>query len=229
MSYKKIGIFFVCFTIICAIIYGTHITEYIDLSHIYILAQKFHALENHHAVETVFIYLILYITCITCMVPSVAPLTMMGGYLFGTVLGTFYALLASTLGSLCAFLILRYFLYDSIQERYGHRLGRFNSYLKKYGVAYYLITLQFLTIIPFVVINSLAVLANVPLVTVIWTTIVGSFPVVLLYAIAGKQLGSITSAHDMFSPSIIITFILLIILALLPIIVRKIRGTTLDM
>jgi len=224
LSFNKTTIFFAALLIIGFTLYYTHITEYIDFGHIYLLAQKFHALQNKHALYTVLIYLALYITCITCMVPSVAPLTMMGGYLFGTFLGTLYALLASTLGSLCSFILLRYFLYNSIQKRYSHRLERFNAYVKKYGVSSYLITLQLLTVVPFAVINSLAVLANVSLWTILWTTVVGSCPIVLLYAIAGKQLGSITGTHDIFSSSIIIILLLLILMALLPLIIRKLRA-----
>jgi uncharacterized membrane protein YdjX (TVP38/TMEM64 family) len=70
----------------------------------------------------------------------------------------------------------------------------------------------------------LAALADVPLFTFMWTTAVGSLPFLLIYAFAGRQLGTITSMSELFKPHIILLLLLLALLALLPMVIRKIRN-----
>ncbi len=53
------------------------------------------------------IYMLLYIACCVFFLPGV-PITLVGGLVFGPVLGTIYVLIGSTLGASLAFLIARY-------------------------------------------------------------------------------------------------------------------------
>ena len=96
--------------------------------------------------------------------------------------------------------------------------------MKTYGYTY-LITLQLLTIVPYFVINTLAALAGVPFVTFMFTTAVGSFPVLVIYAFAGKQLYKIQSWKDILSKEMLLLLLLLAGFALLPLIIRKLRSS----
>lgn len=180
-----------------------------------------HAVDEQY-IQALAVYMLVFIVCIAATLPVVGPLTMLGGYLFGLIPGFIAALLAATFGSTLSFLIIRYALGSIIRNRYKLRLERFNEKVKIYGHSY-LLTLQLLSVIPYVVINALAALTDVPLLTSFWTTFVGSMPLVFMYALAGRQLGTLNSVYDIFSPQIILILLALAFIALLPTIVRRFK------
>lgn len=175
-----------------------------------------------HYFKAIVLYMIAYITLIAATLPIVGPLTMLGGYLFGLVPGFFAALFAAACGSTASFLIIRYALSSLIRNRYKKRLEKFNEKIKSYGHSY-LLTLQILSVIPYVVINTLAALTDVSTFTTFWTTLVGSAPLIFLYALAGRQLGTLNSAYDILSPQIMMILGLLALIALLPMIIRRFK------
>lgn len=174
---------------------------------------------------SVLIYIASYALIIACAIPAVAPLTLLGGFLFKALPGFLYALIGATLGSIISFLFVRYVVSNLVRQRYRARLDKFNEQIKAYGYSY-LLTLQLLTVIPFFVINTLAGLADVPLLTFIWTTVVGSTPLLFIYALAGRQLGEIEAVRDILKPHIIVLLVILALLALLPMIIKRIRKQT---
>ena len=168
---------------------------------------------QHSYIKAVVYYCLLYILLITLTLPVVGPLTILGGFLFGLVPGFIYALISACVGSVCSFLCMRYFLISLLRKRYIAKLDRFNDKISVYGYTY-LLTLQLLSVVPYVVINMLAALTEVPLKVFVWTTIVGSIPLTFMYALAGQQLGTIESMQDVLSPNIITMLVLLALLAL---------------
>jgi uncharacterized membrane protein YdjX (TVP38/TMEM64 family) len=166
-------------------------------------------------------YILLYSTAILFMFPVTAPLTIMGGYLFSTVFGALYAIIAATLGAIAAFLVFRYFLTDFVKERYGQQLQILHKQFERYG-AVYLLLLHFLTIVPFFIINILAAVAHVSLTTFIWTTIVGITPLLSIYAFMGDQLQRVGTISDIISPKFIAILIIFIALVISPILIRTI-------
>jgi len=171
--------------------------------------------ENHYWFS-VALYLGIYIAVIACCIPATPPLTIVGGFLFGVVPGILYALIGATIGATISFLLVRYVLKNTVSVYFHDRIEQFNKQIRIYGMASYLLILQFVTIFPFFVVNTLAGLANVPLWTFVWTSLVGSFPSLFVYTLAGRQLGIIESARDIFSPSVLIVFVILILIVLFP-------------
>jgi uncharacterized membrane protein YdjX (TVP38/TMEM64 family) len=173
---------------------------------------------------SVIIYVSIYSLLIACGMPLIMPIAMIGGFLYGIVWGLLYAEISCLIGSIISFLILRYVVAHWIRSWHSERIMKFNEQVKKYGNSY-LLMLHFLSVIPLFVINLLAAVANVPLITVIWVTIVGALPFNLLCVVAGRQLSSIQSYKDIFSPTIIILLAILALVALSPILIRKIKGS----
>jgi uncharacterized membrane protein YdjX (TVP38/TMEM64 family) len=170
------------------------------------------------------VYIVLFAVIIATALPVVAPLTMLGGFLFGIFPGVIAADIGATLGAAGCFLIVRYVMRNTITGRYQKQLESFKNQLQQNGSSY-LLTLQLVSVIPFFVINTLAALADVPLVTFSWTTAVGSFPFLLVYAFAGRQLHTMHSLSDIVKPSMLLLFAALGILALMPLLIRKLmRG-----
>lgn len=197
-----------------------NLSEYLSLESIKRQGVSLKLMVEEHYLWSVVVYLSIYIGLIALALPVVAPLTMLGGFLYGSFIGLFYALIGATIGASISFLLVKYVLRNLIRQHYREQLDRFNARLKSYGYTY-LLTLQLMMIFPFFVINTLAALANVPLITFMWTTAVGALPFLLIYAFAGRKLSEVTSMSELFKPHIILLLLLLALLALLPMVIRK--------
>ena|SRR5438105_1379675 len=173
--------------------------------------------------QAVAIFMAVYAAVIALAIPGVPPLTMIGGFLFGLIPAALYATVSATIGTTISFLLIRYVLSNLIRGKYAQKLERFNEKIASNGAASYLLMLQLMGLIPYFVINTLAALANVSTVTFIWTTCVGSIPIILIYAFAGKQLCTIESIGDIFSPSIIAALACLIAVSLVPVLFKSLR------
>ncbi len=199
------------------------IGNYLSLEQLQVNKAYLKQLVAYHYLKSVFIYISIYIVVVAMALPAFTPLTIIGGFLFGLVPGLLYAAISATAGSTISFLVMRYVMKNTIQQKYGHKLEKFNERITSHGVASYLLTLQLLTVIPYFIINALAALADVPFITFVWTTLAGSFPLLFVYTFAGRQLCVVESLGDIFSPSVILLFVLLILLALLPMFLRWLR------
>jgi uncharacterized membrane protein YdjX (TVP38/TMEM64 family) len=176
--------------------------------------------------QAVAIFVAIYTAVIAIAIPGVPPLTMIGGFLFGFLPGGIYAVVSATIGSTTSFLLIRYVLSNVIRGKYAQKLERFNARIASHGAASYLLTLQLMGVIPYFIINTLAALTNVSHITFIWTTFVGSLPILFVYAFAGRQLYLVESVSDIFSPSIIALLLFLIVLSLLPLFLKFSRRIT---
>ncbi len=177
---------------------------------------------QQHYLVAALIYLMVYAALIACALPVVAPMTILGGYLFGVINGVIFACIGASCGAVVYFLLVRYLFAHTVQEKYAVQLHHFHDRMTKYGASY-LISLQLLTIIPYFVINTLAALADVSLLTFIWTTILGGLPLHTIYAYAGRELATLHHFGDILKPSIIVLLILMAIVAALPVVIRFIR------
>lgn len=177
-------------------------------------------LVEHNYFFAIIVFILVYVVIIATALPVVAPLTMLGGFLFGVFPGVAAASIGATLGATSSFLIVRYLMRNTIRQRYQSQLDGFKNKIKEYGYSY-LLTLQLVGVIPYFVTNTLAALADVPLFPFMWTTAVGSFPFLLVYAFAGRQLNTMESMRDIVKPSMLLLFAALALLALLPMFIRK--------
>jgi len=177
------------------------------------------AIEKNYIVA-VLGFIAIYIALAAITLPFAVLLTVVSGFLFGTFWGAIYSNIAATIGSALAFLQIRYIFGGWLHKRFGHRLKTFRKEFKKYGSSY-LLSIHFSSVVPLFVINILAALANVSFWTFVWTTSLGTLPGFFVYAFAGKQFTRISSIKDIFSWKIILAFALLAILAMIPVILRK--------
>ncbi len=166
--------------------------------------------------KAVLIFMAVYTAVIALAIPGVPPLTMVGGFLFGFIPAGIYATISATIGATISFLLIRYVLSGVIRGKYAQKLERFNQKITSQGAASYLLTLQLMGLIPYFIINALAALTNVPTFTFMWTTCIGSIPIIFIYAFAGRQLYLVESVRDIFSPSIIALLLFLVVVSLLP-------------
>lgn len=201
----------------------TGIGSILTLENVQKNADKLLQFSNQNYVLSVLAYVVIYIMVTGFSLPGATVLTLSGGFLYKALLAAVYVNVAATTGALLAFIFARYVAGQWLQEKYAEKLAKFNKEFENNG-ARYLLTMRFIPIFPFFLINIFAGLTKVPIRTFIWTTSVGIFPGSLIYAYAGQQLRIIKDIGDIFSAKVLGAFLLLAGFTLIPIIVGKARA-----
>ena len=214
--------------VIVAVVFAAAIAAffYFDLKHYLSLdalkanRDRLLAFTDANYLESVLLFVLVYVVQTAFSLPGGAILTLAGGFLFGSVLGTVYVNLGATTGATLAFLAARYLLHDWVEQKFGHRLASFQQGFAQNGFSY-LMTLRLIPLFPFFLVNLLSGLTRVNLGTYVAATALGIIPGSFVYAFAGRQLGSINSLKEIASPPVLMAFTLLGLLALTPIVYRK--------
>ncbi|MET0064632.1 MAG: FAD-dependent oxidoreductase, partial [Candidatus Thiodiazotropha endolucinida] len=163
------------------------------------------------------VFFIVYVAVTALSLPGAAVMTLAIGAVFGLLWGLVLVSFASTIGATLAFLIARFLLKDTVQDRYGDRLKAINEGMRKDG-AFYLFTLRLVPIFPFFVINLLMGLTPIRTWTFYWVSQVGMLAGTVVYVNAGTQLATLDSASGILSPGLIGSFVLL---GLFPLLAKK--------
>ncbi len=184
----------------------------------------FTSLVRGHYLQSVVAYIALYILITALSIPGAGIMTLAGGFLFGVFPATFYIDIGATTGATLAFLTARYLLGDWLQQKYRAQLSSFNGEMQRNG-SRYLLTVRLIPVFPFFIINFLSGLTNVSVKTFVWTTALGIVPVTIIFAYAGKQLGTINSVAEILSARMIAALAALAALALFPTIRKRIKAS----
>ena len=147
-------------------------------------------------------------------------MTVAGGFLFGSILGTLFVNIGATTGATLAFLAARYLLRDWVEGKFGERIEPMQTGFSKNAFSY-LMTLRLIPAFPFFLINLVSGLTRVNLGTYILATSIGIIPGSFVFAFAGRQLGAINSLGEIASPPVLMALTLLGLLTLMPIVYRK--------
>jgi len=176
---------------------------------------------EHYALSVVS-FIGVYAAATGLNIPVAAILTIASGFLFGLGPGTLYSNIGATTGASLSFLAARYLIGGWVQERFASQLAAFNREMEKDGTRY-LLTIRQITVLPFFVVNFLSALTKVPLRTFVWTTSIGVIPAQIVFTNAGTQLGSIKTPGEILSWRVIVSFLLLALFAIIPVIWKRIR------
>jgi uncharacterized membrane protein YdjX (TVP38/TMEM64 family) len=166
------------------------------------------------------IFILVYAIVTGLSLPGAVILTLAGGFLFGAVFATVFVNIGATTGATLAFLTARYLLRDTVEQKFGKSLGPFQEGFTNNAFSY-LLTLRLIPLFPFFVVNLVSGLTRVSAGTYIAATAIGIIPGSFVYAYAGRQLGTINSLKEIASPNVIGAFVLLGLLALVPVLYKK--------
>src|SRR5712691_5657795 len=175
------------------------------------------------------VFMAVYIVTVAFSLPGATVLTIAGGFLFGPGWGTLLVIISATLGATALFSIAKTTLGDVFRARAGAWLPRLEAGFKEHALSY-LIVLRLVPIFPFFIINLVPAFLGVPLATFVLGTFVGIIPGSFVYATVGAGLGSVFDAGGTFSlrgvltPQIVTALVGLAVLALIPIVYKKIMG-----
>jgi uncharacterized membrane protein YdjX (TVP38/TMEM64 family) len=180
-----------------------------------------------HTLVMVAGFMALYVIQTALSLPGAAILSLAAGAIFGSLLGTIYAVTSASIGATLAFLVTRYLLRGLVLARFGNRLETMNRELEQRGFNY-LLFLRLVPLFPFFLINLAAGLTRLPLRTFMLGTLLGIIPGGFVFVNAGASLASITSLSGIATPRVLGSFALLGLFALLPVLYTKFKGRTVN-
>jgi uncharacterized membrane protein YdjX (TVP38/TMEM64 family) len=194
------------------------------------------------------LYLAVYIAVVALSLPGALILTLAGGLLFGWLIGTVVTVLAATIGATIVFLVARSSLGEGLTSSVGPWLARLSDGFRESALSY-LLFLRLVPAFPFVVVNLAAAVLRVPLGTYVLGTFIGIIPGTTAFSVAGSGLGSVIEAQNssysacvakmpdgvttcpytidtsaLVTKELIIAFVLLGVVALIPVALKKWRG-----
>jgi uncharacterized membrane protein YdjX (TVP38/TMEM64 family) len=150
--------------------------------------------------------------------------SIMAGLLFGRWFGAAYALVGTTLGASCFFLVVQSGL-SGLIERAGPRAARISSGFRNNGLSY-LLFLRIVPVFPFVLVNVAAALGRLPLPTFIVGTLIGIVPSIVIYASLGQLLMNLAQQDELpdinllHKPEFLLPMLGLAALALVPVVIQ---------
>lgn len=210
-----------------AYIYG--LNEYLSLEQIKEQKDHFKDYIDAHPILAPLIFIAIYTICVALSLPIATFLTLLGGFLFGLVHGTFLVVTGATIGATILFLIAKTSLGTTLRDKAGSFYGKIETNMNENAVGY-LLFMRLVPLFPFVAVNVVPALFNVSLRIFILTTFFGIIPGSAVYVYFGQQLGDIKNLSDLASPQTLLAFTLLGLFALIPtlynqVLKRKKKGT----
>ncbi|HSE59705.1 MAG TPA: TVP38/TMEM64 family protein [Nitrospiraceae bacterium] len=169
------------------------------------------------------LFVATYVVVTGLSLPGAVILTLAGGFLFGSLFGTLLVNIGATTGATLAFLAARYLLRDWVEQKFGSKLGSLQEGFANNAFSY-LMTLRLIPLFPFFLVNMVSGLTRVSIGTYVAATALGIIPGSFVYAYAGRQLGTINSLKEIASPNVLLAFTLLGILAMVPVLYKKVSA-----
>jgi uncharacterized membrane protein YdjX (TVP38/TMEM64 family) len=196
-------------------------------------------------------YAAIYIVVIALSLPGGVFLTLTGGFLFGWLVGGTVTVLAATVGAMIIFLIAKTSFGEPLAARAGPWLGKLRAGFQENALNY-LLFLRLVPLFPFWLVNLAPALLGVRLGTYVFGTLIGIIPGTFAFSFAGVGLDSVISAqreayeaclsssganatppcefkldpNALVTKELLIAFAALGIVALIPVLLKKIRNNT---
>lgn len=168
------------------------------------------------------VFILGYAVATVAFLPG-TPLTLLGGLLFGALLGTVYAA-GATIGLTLAFLLARYAARDLVASRVqrNERLRRLDEGVERQGWRILVLT-RLVPVFPFNLQNYAYGLTRVGLATYVLVSGICILPGVAVYAFAGGSLGTLSAGGDLTRVLIYLgaAAVIFVALSLLPGAIRR--------
>ena len=203
--------------LLVGLFFSLDLQQYLTLDHLKSRHSFYLEYYEQNQIKSLCIYFVIFFVLIILSIPGITVVSLAGGALFGFPITLLLTSFADALGSTVVFLASRYLFGNSLQARYSDRLRVINKGVNQEG-PFYLFSLRLIPFFPCCLINLLMGVTTIQITTFYWVTQMGKLPYTILYINAGTQLARLESVLDIFSPGIIISFVLI---GLFPLISKK--------
>ncbi len=177
-------------------------------------------------------FIAIYVVIVAFSLPGAAIATLTGGFLFATFPGFLYNVVGATIGATAIFSAARMGFGDKLAAKMESGAGMVKKI--KDGIDEnqwsVLFLIRLVPAVPFFVANLVPALVDVPLRRFVISTFLGIIPGSIVYTSVGAGLGEVFERGDtpnlgiIFEPHILLPILGLCALALLPIILKAVRG-----
>jgi uncharacterized membrane protein YdjX (TVP38/TMEM64 family) len=175
-------------------------------------------------------FVVVYAVLVAASVPGATFLTIVGGFVFGTVIGAACSVLGATTGAVAIFLLTRTAIGETLRARAGPAIQRLENGFRSHALSY-LLFLRLVPVFPFFIVNLVPAFLGIDLATFVIGTALGIIPGALIYAGIGNGLGAVFAAGGTADldrlggdPRVWAPLAALAILSLLPIVYRSWHG-----
>jgi uncharacterized membrane protein YdjX (TVP38/TMEM64 family) len=182
---------------------------------------------NHYALSLL-IYSSIYILIVGLSIPGATFMTLIGGLLFGQLVGTCVVVISATFGATLLFISARQATQNILKKKAGPWVAKMQKGFQE-NAAFYLLTLRLVPLFPFVAINLVAAILEIPLRTFFFVTLFGIIPGSFVYVSLGVAMREVINKPN-FSPNIILDPKILIaltglaVLSLLPVLYKLYKN-----
>jgi len=178
---------------------------------------------NDHYASAIAIGIVVYVAATAFSLPGGLVLSLTMGFLFGRWIGTLLIVIAATIGATLVFVAARYLFADAARRRMG-ALGEKISAGFTANAFNYLLFLRLVPLFPFFLVNLAPAFTAIGVRTFVLATLIGIIPGAFVYANLGQTLSRIDSLSGLVSAETIGALALLGLLALVPVLVKKLRA-----
>lgn len=175
-------------------------------------------------------FFLTYIIVVTASVPGATILTMLGGFLFGPVLGSLLVIIGATLGAVLVNLAVELAFRDWVAKRSFNTIKLMEQGIKMNAFSY-LLFLRLVPLFPFWLVNIVPAILGVPRRIFFVSTLIGIIPGTVVFVFVGNGLGHIFDNNEtpnlgiIFEPKLLLPLCALAILALFPVLYKKFTKT----
>ncbi len=167
------------------------------------------------------LFMLVYIIGTVFFFPGTI-LTLLGGALFGPLLGTFFNLTAATIGSMLSFLIARYLASDWVENKAGGRLKQLINGVESEGWRFIAFT-RLVPLFPFNLLNYALGLTKIKFSQYSLATFICMFPGAFAYTYLGYIGKEAATGGEGIIQKAMLALALLALIAFLPRIISSIR------
>lgn len=179
------------------------------------------------------LFMALYALVVVFSLPAGGLMTITAGFLFGSFIATFIVVIGATLGASGLFLAARTALGDALKTRLGPAFDKIRDGFNEDAFSY-MMFLRLVPAFPFFIVNLAPAFMGIRFRTYFITTLIGIIPGTFVFASIGNGLGALFETGGtpdlsiITSPAILVPLIGLGVLALVPIVVRRMRSGSLE-
>ena len=123
------------------------------------------------------------------------PIALLGGFIFGKWIGSLLVVFSLATGSLCLYLIGKYFFYKFLSEKLYNKFNYLEKIFSKNELLV-MIIFRFVGLVPFFIANLLPVIFNISIKNYYLGTIIGIFPAIFIIVSLGCGLSNIINTNE---------------------------------